>query len=150
MAATDGLIDLMNTPAGRSVEVPAGNGVGNARALARMYAACLGDVDGVRLLRPETVAAMTRQQTDHIGPPPPFPRADPMSVQRFGLGFELERTPIPLLGPRCFGHPGAGGRLGFADPASGHSVGYACNGMLWDGRTPDPRWAWLAPLRAVA
>jgi CubicO group peptidase (beta-lactamase class C family) len=54
-----------------------------------------------------------------------------------------------LLGPGSFGHPGAGGRLGFADPESGCAVGYACNGMLWDGRTPDPRWAWTQALRAA-
>src|SRR6202040_3087800 len=43
-----------------SAEVPAGNGIGTARALSRLYAACIGDVDGVRLLKPETLEQATR------------------------------------------------------------------------------------------
>src|SRR5262249_11848942 len=40
-----------------AAEMPSSNGVGNARALARFYAALVGEVDGIRLLAPETVAA---------------------------------------------------------------------------------------------
>ncbi len=143
--ATEELIDLLNTPAGRAAEVPAANGVGNARSLARLYAACIGEVDGVRLLKPETVARLRTPQTDHLRGPPPLPPVAE-DAQRFGLGFELPRRLLPMLGPGSFGHPGAGGRLGFADPERGCAVGYACNAMLWDGRNPDPRWAWMAPL----
>lgn len=45
-----------NQPEVWSAEVPAANGVTNARSLARIYAACLGEVDGVRLLDAATVA----------------------------------------------------------------------------------------------
>lgn len=147
--ATEELIDLLNTPAGRAAEVPAANAVGNARSLARMYAACIGEVDGVRLLRPETVARLRRPQTDHLRGPPPLPPVGDGDAQRFGLGFELPRRLLPMLGPGSFGHPGAGGRLGFADPESGCAVGYVCNGMLWDGRNPDPRWGWMAALNDI-
>jgi CubicO group peptidase (beta-lactamase class C family) len=143
--ATEELIDLLNTPAGRAAEVPAANAVGNARSLARMYAACIGEVDGVRLLGPETVERLRAPQTDHLRGPPPLPPVAE-DAQRFGLGFELPRRLLPMLGPGSFGHPGAGGRLGFADPESGVAVGYACNGMLWDGRNPDPRWGWMGAL----
>jgi CubicO group peptidase (beta-lactamase class C family) len=145
MTATEELIDLMTGPAGRAAEVPAGNGVGDARSLARMYAAVIGEVDGTRLLRPETVEALRRPRTDHLKGPPPLPglEGDP---QRFGLGVELSRRMIPLLGQGSFGHPGAGGRIAFADPESGVTVGYVCDGMLWDGRSLDPRWAWMEPL----
>src|SRR5829696_1649069 len=44
-----------NTRAVHAAEVPAGNGITNARSLSRMYAACIGEVDGVRLLTPEVV-----------------------------------------------------------------------------------------------
>jgi CubicO group peptidase (beta-lactamase class C family) len=47
---------------------------------------------------------------------------------RFGLGFQLtmpERRLGP--GPRAFGHFGAGGSLGFADPERGVAFGYAMN-----------------------
>ncbi|HVN00632.1 MAG TPA: serine hydrolase domain-containing protein [Caulobacteraceae bacterium] len=151
MEATEELIEIMTGREGRAVEIPAGNGVGNARALARMYAACIGEVGGVRLLRPETVEAARAPRTDALSGPPPLPPAPPGDAQRFGLGFELPRRLIPMLGKGSFGHPGAGGRIAFADPESGYAVGYACNGMLWDGRNPDPRWVgWMDALREVA
>lgn len=151
MAATEQLIDIMAGPAGRAVEIPAGNGVGNARALARMYAACIGEVDGVRLLSDTAAQRLRAPRTDGLSGPPPFPVDPAADPQRFGLGVELPRRLIPLLGPSSFGHPGAGGRIGFADPDSGLAVGYACNGMLWDGRNPDPRWVgWMGALRASA
>ena len=146
MGATDALIDLMTTPAGRAAEVPAGNGVGDARSLARMYAATFGEVDGVRLLTTDGVEALRTPRTDHLKAPAPFPPAPDGEAQRFALGVELPRRLIPLLGDGSYGHPGAGGRLAFAHPESGCAVGYACNGMLWDGRNPDPRWAWLPVL----
>src|SRR5205814_7043496 len=39
-----------NSPEVQASEIPASNGIGTARALARMYAALIGEVDGVRLL----------------------------------------------------------------------------------------------------
>jgi CubicO group peptidase (beta-lactamase class C family) len=57
---------------------------------------------------------------------------------RFGLGFQLTQPERPL-GPnaRSFGHFGAGGSLGFADPDARLSFGYSPNraGPRWQ----DPR-----------
>lgn len=39
----------------QAAELPASNGIGTAHALARMYAALIGEVDGVRLPTPETL-----------------------------------------------------------------------------------------------
>jgi CubicO group peptidase (beta-lactamase class C family) len=138
-------IDFLRTAEGLAVEMPAANGIANARSLARVYAASIGPVDGIQLLSRAGVERLRTPRTDHLGPPPPLRRAsdDP---QRFGLGVELPRRAIPLLGPGSFGHPGAGGRLGAADPGSHVAVGYACNGMLWNGREADPRWAWFDEL----
>ena len=144
------LIDLLNTPARRAVEVPAANAVGNARALARMYAATIGAVDGMRLLKADTISLARTPRTDHLKGPPPLPPAPDGDAQRFGLGFELPRRLMPMISAGSFGHPGAGGRIGLADPESGYAVGYACNGMLWDGRNPDPRWGWMTALKDVA
>ncbi len=55
-----------------------------------------------------------------------------------------------MLGEGSFGHPGAGGRLAYAHPESGYAVAFVCNNMLWDDRTPDPRWAWNEPLSKIA
>ena len=58
---------------------------------------------------------------------------------RFGLGFMLPPTLGRGCGEHCFGHPGAGGALGFADPERGIAFGYAMNqmklGMMGDERT---------------
>jgi CubicO group peptidase (beta-lactamase class C family) len=47
---------------------------------------------------------------------------------------------MPGLGPRSFGHTGAGGRLGIADPNLDIGVGYLCSRMRNIGPTGDPRW----------
>src|SRR5215510_15751604 len=47
---------------------------------------------------------------------------------RFGLGFQLTMAERRLgPSPRAFGHFGAGGSLGFADPDRGLAFGYAMN-----------------------
>ena len=146
MVTTEGLIELMTTRAGRAAEVPAGNGVGNARALAKLYAAAIGEVDGVQFLAPKTLARACVPRTDTLTGPKPFDVARG-SPQRFGLGFELPRDICPMLGEGSFGHPGAGGRLAFAHPGLGVAAAYACNNLLWDGFTADPRWLWNDALR---
>ncbi|MFG3308302.1 serine hydrolase domain-containing protein [Streptomyces wuyuanensis] len=129
-----GAIDPMpdeNDPGYRAAELPASNGVSTARALARFYAATIGEVDGHRLFAPATLTlARTEEST---GP-------DRVLVvgTRFGLGYMLHGPASPLLGPGSFGHPGRGGSLGFADPESGIALGYVTNGMR-KGVTADPR-----------
>ena len=121
----------LNGYAFRSAELPAGNGIGTARALARMYAACIGEVDGVRLLSNETVAGATAVQSDG---------ADLVMVfdTRFGTGFQLSYPFRPMAGEGSFGHYGSGGSVGFAHPELGISFGYVMNQMrpVWG---PDPR-----------
>ena len=51
-----------NAPDVQAAEIPASNGIGTARGLARMYAALIGEVDGVRLFTPETRAAAARSR----------------------------------------------------------------------------------------
>lgn len=124
-----------------AAEIPAANGIGNARALARLYAACIGEVEGTRLLSERTVDAARTPQTDTV-PTPVELSVLTTHPPRFGLGFQLPRpTMDAMLGPGSFGHTGAGGRLGFAHPESGIAFGFVCDTMLWDGLTrPDPRW----------
>ena len=114
-----------------AAEMPSSNGVGTARALARLYAALVGEVDGRRLLRPETVARATAVQSEGADRVLLLPSC-------FGLGFMLQPMMAPGGGPRCFGHTGAGGSLAFADPDRGLSVAYVTAQLQFD-LTGDPR-----------
>lgn len=51
-----------DSPEVQAAELPSSNGIGTAQALARMHAALIGEVDGVRLLAPETLASATKEQ----------------------------------------------------------------------------------------
>ena len=114
---------VVNTRQWRAAEVPSTNGHGNARAVARLYSALAGDgeLDGVHVLSPEIIARATEQQV----------YGDDIVLQRptrFGLGFQLTMAERPLgPNPRVFGHFGAGGSLGFADPDARVAFGYAMN-----------------------
>ncbi|HIF98154.1 MAG TPA: class A beta-lactamase-related serine hydrolase [Myxococcales bacterium] len=118
--------DAVNTPEWRRAEIPAANGHGTARALARVYGALAqgGEIDGVRILETESIERAIAVQADG---PDAVLGGMPM---RFGLGFML-RSPIMPLSPnkRAFGHPGAGGSIGMADPDAGVGFGYTPNKM---------------------
>ena len=114
---------IVNTRAWRAAEVPSTNGHGNARAIARLYSALAGDgkLDGVHVLSPQMVARATECAVE----------GNDLVLQRptrFGLGFQLTMPERPLgPSPRAFGHFGAGGSLGFADPEAHVAFGYAMN-----------------------
>ncbi|MCP4908267.1 MAG: beta-lactamase family protein [bacterium] len=115
-----------NSPQWRQAEIPAANGHGNARALARIYGAlaCGGEVDGVRLLEPDSIA---RARTEEAEGPDATLGQLPM---RYGLGFMLRSDFMPLSPNKsAFGHPGAGGSIGMADPDAGVGFGYVMNKM---------------------
>jgi CubicO group peptidase (beta-lactamase class C family) len=121
-----------NDPAYRAGELPASGGIATARALARFYAAMVGEVaGGPRLFTPATLTAATTTQSQ--GP-------DRVLVVNtlFGPGFMLHGPAAPMLGAGSFGHPGRGGSLAFADPATGTGFGYVTNGMQRNV-TADPR-----------
>lgn len=121
-----------NTRAFRAAELPAGNGVADARSLARMYASLIGDgVDGIRLLNDETVARATTEQSNG--------RDEVLQIQtRFGLGFELNLPHGHLGQEGAFGHSGAGGSLAFADPKAETAFAYVMNQMQLVA-SDDPR-----------
>jgi CubicO group peptidase (beta-lactamase class C family) len=142
--AMDPTSGYMNTRAWRAAEFPCCNMYTNARSLARMYAATVSEVDGVRLLDPATVERMTVVQTDKTqmnGLPPglslPADRSFYMS-----LGFWRACPPMPWVGPASFGHPGSGGSVAFGDPDAGVGFGYVTN--LWSFRVGEPRASNLA------
>jgi CubicO group peptidase (beta-lactamase class C family) len=118
----------------RNLEVPAGGGVGTARAIAHAYGIF---ASGGRELG-------LRQQTLDLLAAPAVPPARGFYDEclkgevRFSLGFMKPCDNWRFGGPRSFGAPGTGGALGFADPDAGIGYGYVTSrmGMKFNG---DPR-----------
>ncbi|HET9729670.1 MAG TPA: serine hydrolase domain-containing protein [Acidimicrobiia bacterium] len=125
-------IDIWNSRRLHAAEIPAANGIATARGLARLYAACVSDVDGMRLLSTEQVKRATQQRTSG----PNIVLFD-MDVQ-FGLGFMVRSDFVAISRPGSFGHFGAGGSVGWADPESELAFGYVMNRMD-TGLTGDAR-----------
>ncbi|MEV4138320.1 serine hydrolase domain-containing protein [Dactylosporangium sp. NPDC049742] len=125
-----------NLPEVRRLELPAANGTGEVRAVARAYgdAATGGAALG---LAPSTLDALTRP----AAPPAGGVRDVVLRVDTaFSLGYlkPFPRLRFGAAGDRAFGTPGAGGSFGFADPETGVGFAYAMNRAgfhLWD----DPR-----------
>jgi len=116
-------LGTVNTRAWRAAEMPSTNGHSKARAVARIYSAlaCGGGVDGIRLLRTETIDEATVEMSAGLDVVLRRP-------SRFGLGFQLTQPASPLgPNPRSFGHFGAGGSLGFADPEARLAFAYTMN-----------------------
>ena len=118
----------------RNLEIPAGGGVGTARALAHAYSVFA--TGGKELgLRPETLQELTA---------PAVPATHGFydecikSEAQFSLGFLKPNREFPFGNPSSFGHPGAGGSFGFADPDNQIGYGYIPNrkGVTMGG---DPR-----------
>ena len=122
-----------------AAEIPAANGITNARSLARFYAALVGGVDGgpdEALLTTEQLDAARTCQTDGPDQVLSFPGIElPTTI---GLGFWTSSVFAPYGGAHAFGHSGAGGSVGFADPEARLAGGYVMNRML-QGLAGDPR-----------
>jgi CubicO group peptidase (beta-lactamase class C family) len=116
---TEDSVVTLNDPALQAAELPGVNGIATPRSLARLYAGCVSDIDGPRILAPELVSdALVPQSWGQML------LGDPDLGQRWGTGFMLSSPPSrPMLGDHSFGHDGAGGQLGFAD--AGYRVGFA-------------------------
>lgn len=128
-----------NSLAFRQACLPSGNGHFTARALARMYGALAngGEIGGVRLVSADRIAEMQKLQTGDVD------RVLGAAIRKNtgfflgGLGPDLQGDLVHgPVGPRetSFGHSGAGGSVGFADPELGLGMAVTLNKMAY----PDP------------
>jgi len=123
-----------NSRAGHAAEIGAANGITNARGLAGLYAplATGGALNGVRLVGKDTLTRMGRvAMATHQDGTLVIPT-------RFALGYmkSMDNRYLPgtdsascLLSEAAFGHVGAGGSVGFADPECKMGFGYTMNQM---------------------
>lgn len=114
-----------------ATEMPGANGITNAPSLAKLYAATIGEIDGTRLLSDAMVDTVRTERVHGDDECLVLPT-------RFGYGFMLNNQFLPFLNERSFGHYGAGGSLGFADPESQIGFGYLMN-QMGGGIAGDPR-----------
>ncbi len=116
--------DIFNSKAFRRSIFPSASGHGNARAIARIYAALgnNGSLDGYQILSPSLIDTLRA---------PSWEGECGLTGRdfRYGLGFFVSCAPLTPFGdnPRAFGHPGAGGAVGFTDPEAGLAFSYSPN-----------------------
>jgi CubicO group peptidase (beta-lactamase class C family) len=110
----------------RNLEVPSGGAVGTARAIARAYGVFA--TGGRELgLRAETIDLLRAPAV-----PPArgfYDECLKAHGVQFSLGFMKPTPALPFGSASSFGSPGAGGALGFADPAAGVGYAYVTNRM---------------------
>ncbi len=121
------IITGVNTRAWRSAELPAANGQSTARSLAKLYGIlATGGKSG-------TTEILSRTMIEHCSMEETVGHDAVLKLQtRFSLGFMLnQNNKSGNFGPgqKSFGHPGAGGCLGFADPDARLGFGYTVNKM---------------------
>ena len=125
-----------NARESHAAEIGAANGVTNARGLAGMYAPLANGggklVDGKTLARMAEVSMATHDDAT-LRIPTRFALGfmKSMDNRRRSVGATLFGPDVDsvIMGSAAFGHVGAGGSLGFADPVAGLSFGYTMNQM---------------------
>jgi CubicO group peptidase (beta-lactamase class C family) len=123
---------MVNRRDWREAEIPSTGAHGTARSLARFYDALVGAgaPGGAPALAAETFALWTHEECRGVD-------AILGRESRFGLGVQLAQEKRPLgPNPHSFGHWGAGGILGFGDPAARLGFGYVNNRMQVGWQNP--------------
>ena len=132
------LPSFVNRPEVRALEIPSANASGDARSLARMYAALAGGgaLDGTSLVAPASVELFrTPSSKGRTALMPSWlPTALTGPPMSYALGYEGDFAhPVgsTRFGPtlESFGHLGAGGQIGFADPVRKVAVGFLRNSL---------------------
>jgi CubicO group peptidase (beta-lactamase class C family) len=118
-----------NTERWRRAEIPAANGHGNARSIARVQALVShgGELDGVRLLSPETIERIFEVRASGIDRVLGLPLT-------FGTGWALpdeHSMPSVMAGRRCF-WGGLGGSVVVNDVEQRLTIAYAMNRMVME------------------
>lgn len=125
---------LFNTAGAREAEIPAANASADARGLARVYAmlAAGGELDGHRIVSRDSIELFrtpARSGRTAVWPRRGLARRLPRPTMDYAMGFEGDfGSPVDSRrfgpSPAAFGHLGAGGQIGLADPERGVSVGF--------------------------
>ena len=152
--STKGLYLFYNDPRLRQAEIPAANGITNARSVAKLYASLLMDLDNGKQKRLLTERILKQATTSNT----PDDELDFFTKRpsSFAMGFILLDYSYPFFQSQIFGHPGktysghiflyssmfscgvlgAGGSIGFAIPSKNLSFAYVMNQLDFDATSP--------------
>lgn len=117
------LMTSTNSLAWRQAQIPAANAHTNALGLATIYGDLVAPTS--QLLNQNVLPFCWQEQTFEADKVLGLPL-------RFSCGFMLSQQRVDCLlgrGQNAFGHPGAGGSIGFADPDYGLGFGYVTQRM---------------------
>jgi CubicO group peptidase (beta-lactamase class C family) len=113
-----------NDPRVQQAGLAAAGGIGTASGVARIWSATVAPTLGIKLLSQATIDNLRRPRSEG-----PWVFDLGLPTQRWGAGVELTSDVARWLSEDSFGHSGAGGMCGMADPNLGIGFGYVRNRM---------------------
>jgi CubicO group peptidase (beta-lactamase class C family) len=124
MALPGGIRDVSGDREWQAAEIPAANGHGNARSVAKIASiiACEGELDGKRFISEDTLEKILEEQISGVDLVMPYPL-------RWGLGVGLPTKERPRPNPRTCFWGGAGGSAINMDMDDNIGIGYVMNQM---------------------
>lgn len=116
----------LNSHGWRTSEIASANGHGTARSVASIYGMVArgGELNGVRIMKPETIRDMLTEQHNQTEQMQQRPYH-----QARGILLNTEQSVWMGPNPHAFGHHGFGGSIGMGDPDAKIGFSYACNKM---------------------
>ncbi len=116
----------LNSQGWRTSEIASANGHGTARSVASIYGMVArgGEMNGVRIMKPETIRDMLTEQHNQTEQMQQRPYH-----QARGILLNTEQSVWMGPNPHAFGHHGFGGSIGMGDPDAKIGFSYACNKM---------------------
>ena len=125
-------LENYNTRRVHALELPWGNGLGSARGLCRVYSALAngGAIDGKRIVSEAALRPLEGRQS--------WSESDRVLCRPMGWtqGFVKEKAFVFSSSEASFGHPGAGGALGWCDPKRKLAMAYLTVKMAFEVRSP--------------
>lgn len=133
----------LNDPAVQKLELAGAGLIADARSLATFYAACLQEINGVRLLSMKVIAEAIRP----VSTGTQFGMTE--EGPAWGAGVMIPWRVQPMLGGSSFGHDGMGGSLAFASPERNVGFAYVRNAHVPGGVADPEVYAVVDALRLV-
>jgi CubicO group peptidase (beta-lactamase class C family) len=135
-------MDIYNSPELRRLGVPSSSGIAGARDLAKLFAATLAPIDGIRLLDSNARSRLIAQRSSGID--------RVLGVRTtFGSGVQLPFPQFGMLSKSSYGHEASGGTIAFADVDADLAFGFTTNMHPVNGGAATSALALLPAIRSI-